>query len=66
MPGTDKTLMTIAGAACVVCCLPLIVAAGPVIAVGGAVAAGAGVAAHTMRKSKAKRTAEERPSPPQA
>jgi len=54
MPATDRTLLTVAGAACVVCCLPLIVAAGPVVAVGGAVAATAGVAAHAVRRSKRK------------
>ena len=55
MPASDRTLMAVAGAACVVCCLPLIVAAGPVVAVGGAVAATAGAAAHAVevkRKSK--------------
>ncbi len=55
MPGSDRMLLTVAGAACVVCCLPLIVAAGPVVAVGGAVAATAGVAAHAVRRSKRKR-----------
>jgi hypothetical protein len=50
----DRTLLTVAGAACVACCLPLIVAAGPVVAVGGVAAATAGVAAHAVRRPKRK------------
>jgi Flp pilus assembly protein TadB len=61
MPASDRTLVTVAGAACVVCCLPLIVAAGPVLAVGGAVAVAvaASVASHAVRTRKRKRIETE-------
>jgi hypothetical protein len=59
MPASDRTLVTVAGAACVVCCLPLIVAAGPVLAVGGAVAVAVSVASHAVRTRKRKRIETE-------
>jgi hypothetical protein len=59
MPASDRTLVTVAGAACVVCCLPLIVAAGPVLAVGGVVAVAASVASHAVRTRKRKRIETE-------
>jgi hypothetical protein len=52
MSGPDKATLTVVGAACVFCCLPLLVAAGPVVVVGGAVAAVAGGAAHLARRTK--------------
>jgi hypothetical protein len=55
MSRTDKATLTVVGAACVVCCLPLIVAAGPVVVAGGAVAAAAGGVAHLTRRARRKR-----------
>ena len=64
MATSDRTLITVAGVACVVCCLPLIVAAGPAVAIGGALAATAGVAAQVVRKTRRKRIgAEPRDNP---
>ena len=62
MAGTDKATLTVVGAACVVCCLPLIVAAGPVVVAGGAIAA-AGGATHLARKARRKRTDAEAREP---
>ena len=59
MPASERTLLTVAGVACVACCLPLVVAAGPVVAVGGAVIATAGMTAHLVRRSKRKRVDAE-------
>lgn len=56
MSVTDKATLTVVGAACVVCCVPLIVAAGPVVVAGGAVAAAVGGAAHLVRRAKRNRT----------
>ena len=61
MPGTDKATLTVIGAACVVCGLPLIAAAGPIVVVGGAAAAAAGGAAHLVRRAKRKHTGPAEP-----
>lgn len=55
-PGLTKATPTVVGAACVVCCLPLIVATGLVVVAGGAVAAAASGAAHLARRARHKRT----------
>ena len=54
MSGTDKTTMAVVGAACVACCLPLIVTAGPVVAVGAAAAAVTGGVAYRVRRRNAR------------
>jgi hypothetical protein len=57
MPKVDGATKLVVAGACIACCLPLIVAAGPVVAVAGAVAAGAGAAGHVVRRSRRKRVA---------
>ncbi len=57
MSKTERTTMALVAGACVVCCLPLIVVAGPVVAAAGVVAAGTGTAAHVARRTKRKRDA---------
>jgi hypothetical protein len=59
MAATDKATMTVIGAACVVCCLPLIAAAGPVVVASGAIAAAAGGTAHLARRVRRKRAETE-------
>ena len=63
MSGTDKVTMTVVGAGCVVCCLPLIVGAGPVVVAEGAVAAAAGGATHLARRARRKRNEVARDNP---
>lgn len=55
MSKPDRATMTVVAGACVVCCLPLAVAAGPAVVAAGAVAAGAGAIAHAVRRSRRKR-----------
>lgn len=57
MSKTERTTMAAVAGACVACCLPLIVAAGPVAAAAGVVAAGTGAAAHVGRRTGRRREA---------
>lgn len=52
MSRTDRAAMTVVAGACVACCLPLAVAAGPVVVAAGAIAAGTGAVVHAVRRSR--------------
>ncbi len=59
MPEIDRTGAAVVAVACVACCLPLVIAAGPVAIGAGAVAATVGVGvgiAHKMRRTRPDRT----------
>jgi hypothetical protein len=62
MSRTDRAAMTVVAGACVVCCLPLAIAAGPAVIAVGAVAAGTSAVAHAVRRTRSKRAVATRDS----
>jgi len=52
MSKADRAAMTVVVGACVVCCVPLAIAVGPVVVAAGAGAAAAGAAAHAISRTR--------------